>query len=221
MPEEHDAREHPSGLFPSWATPALRALLFSCVCLVLLVPTLLWAWQRTPYVTDELDPKVQPVKFDHRHHVHDDGISCAYCHADAFRSANAGMPAVSVCMGCHAQIWGHSPELEPVRNAYFSGARLEWQRVTRVPDFVFFDHSVHTNNGVACTSCHGRVDQMAQVYSVEAFNMDFCLDCHRHPAGRVRPVEHVLDPDWRPPSGRALEHTPEVQPRTDCTTCHR
>jgi hypothetical protein len=203
-------------LFPRWATPALRAALAAGFLLALLVPGLLWAWQRTPYLTDQQDPKAQPVKFDHRHHVHDDGIACVYCHADAFRSANAGMPAVSVCMGCHAQIWQHSAELEPVRAAFAGQRTLSWQRVTRLPDFVFFDHSAHTNAGVACTSCHGRVDAMPQVYAVNAFNMQFCLDCHRNPRGRVGASERVLDVDWTPPA-----RAPDVHPPTDCTTCHR
>jgi hypothetical protein len=204
-------------LFPRWATPLLRALLLAIgIGLVLLVPGLLWAWQRTPYLSDRLDPKVQPVKFDHRHHVHDDGISCAYCHADAFRSPYAGIPAVSVCMGCHAQIWQLSPELAPIRAAYAGTKTLAWRRVTRLPDFVFFDHSAHTNRGVPCVNCHGRVDTMPQVYAVEPFNMKFCLDCHRSPAGRVGAAADVLDPEWTPPA-----RAPDVHPRVDCTTCHR
>lgn len=217
----------PTGpLFPPWSTTVLRAGL-GLICLALVAaPSLLWAWERTPYVSGEQDPKPQPIKFDHRHHVRDDGISCFYCHTDARRAATAGMPAASICMGCHAQVWKDSDELEPLREAYFSGAGLAWERVTRLPDFVFFDHSIHIAKGVGCVTCHGRVDLMAQVYAVKPFTMHFCLDCHRAPEAFLRPPSRVADMEWPAASpserqGPRLRSQLHVHPKTDCTTCHR
>jgi hypothetical protein len=181
-------------LFPAWSTSVFRGALALLGALVLGVPLGLLAWERSPYVTGVGEQRTQPVKFDHRHHVRDDGIACMYCHTDAARSSSAGMPAASLCMGCHGQIWPDSAELAPVRAAYFSGADFAWERVTRLPHFVFFDHSIHVSRGVACETCHGRIDAMAEVHAVQPFTMEFCLDCHRSTAAHAS---------------------------TDCTACHR
>jgi hypothetical protein len=212
-------------LFPAWSTRVFRAALCVFALTIISIPAGLWAWERTPYVTGADTPRAQPVKFDHRHHVRDDGIACGYCHTDFARSPSAGMPAVSLCMGCHAQVWTNSAELEPVRKAYFEAAPLAWERVTRLPHFVFFDHSVHVSKGVGCVSCHGRVDQMAQVYAVNSFTMGFCLDCHRAPEAALRPLDKITDMEWArsssDESGSALRRKYDVHPGTDCTTCHR
>lgn len=193
---------------------------------VIVLPVIFIGWARTPYATGEQQPVEQPIKFDHRHHVRDDGIDCLYCHAGADSSSYAGVPATSVCMGCHAQIWTNSPELAPVRESYFSGRPLHWQRVSRLPDFVFFDHSIHVHKGVGCVSCHGRVDQMGQVYAAEPLTMRFCLDCHRDPQRHLRPLDAITDMDWRPSRpqeevGRALAAQYGVRSVTHCTACHR
>jgi len=164
---------------------------------VLATPVVLIAWARSPYATGQNDPPEQPVKFDHRHHVTDNAIDCEYCHTEVRRSRFGGIPATSTCMGCHAQIWTASPELEPVRRSAFEGTPIHWNRVHAMPDFVFFDHSAHVNNGVTCVTCHGHVERMPQVYQVEPLTMRWCLDCHRN-------EEHQR--------GRSLTH---------CTTCHR
>jgi hypothetical protein len=200
-PEGNFPRQDSAGnaLFPQWGTRVFRLALALGMLSVIAMPAALMAWERSPFVTGVGEPRAQPVKFDHRHHVRDDGMDCTYCHADVRRSPSAGMPAVSVCMGCHAQVWPDSPELEPVRAAYFGDATLAWERVTRLPHFVFFDHSSHVNQGVACASCHGRIDSMPQVYAVNTFTMKFCLDCHRSQAVAEQ----------------------GLHPGTDCTTCHR
>ena len=213
-------------LFPIWGTGLFRLLLALGVVAIMAIPAGLWAWERTPYVDGTRTPRSQPVKFDHRHHVRDDGIACTYCHADVERSASAGMPSSSVCMGCHAQIWTNSRELLPVRQAYYQDAPLAWNRVTRLPRFVFFDHSIHVSKGVGCVSCHGRIDQMAEVYAVKSFTMKFCLDCHRAPDSQLRPSAEITNMEWQAPesgpeSGARLRRQLDVQPRTDCTTCHR
>lgn len=219
-----DADQGP--LFPAWSTTVFRLLLLAPL---LALPALLAAsllWERTPYVTGELNPAMQPVKFDHRHHVRDAGISCKYCHSEVETSATAGIPALSLCMGCHAQIWQKSPELAAIRGSYFSSVPFEWERVTRLPDFVFFNHAIHVNHGVGCATCHGRVDLMGQVYAVKPFNMQFCLDCHRAPEKDLRPLERVTDMEWKPGPeqaalGSELRRQLHVQPGLDCTSCHR
>lgn len=193
------------------------------------VALLTWmGWMRTPYARGELRIVEQPVPFDHRHHVADDRIDCRYCHTEVDRAATAGMPSAARCMGCHAQIWNDSPLLEPVRESYFEGRPIRWRRVHDLPDFVFFDHSVHVAAGVGCESCHGRVDRMARVYQVKPLTMGWCLDCHRDPRGRLRPVEAVTAMGWeeRGPAGAAGDPVPAREEpatllRTDCTACHR
>jgi len=129
-------------------------------------------------------------------------------------------------MGCHSQIWADSPELAPIRQAYFADEKLAWNRVTRLPQFVYFDHSIHVVKGVGCVSCHGRVDQMSEVYAVNSFTMEFCLDCHRAPEPRLRPPTEMTNMEWQPtvPAatvGARIRRELDVAPATDCTTCHR
>jgi hypothetical protein len=191
-----------ANLFPPWSDTAFRIAL---VVLLLSAGTLVAApfvYVRTPFNDGREFPVDEPVQFDHRHHVKDDRIDCRYCHGGAERSAYAGIPATEVCMGCHDQVWPDSPLLEPVRRSYFTGAPLEWNRVHKLPDFVYFNHAVHVNNGVGCESCHGRVDDMALDYEVAPLTMSWCLDCHRNPAAKL---------------GR---NTP-VRSLTYCSACHR
>ena len=145
-------------------------------------PIGLVAWARTPYATGQDEQVAQPVKFDHRHHVGDAKIACLYCHDGATRSSHAGIPATSVCMGCHAQVWTQSPELALVRDSWFDGKPIHWNRVNALPDHVFFDHSAHLAKGVACTKCHGAVEEMAQVRQAQPLTMSWCIDCHRENA---------------------------------------
>jgi hypothetical protein len=215
-----------AGLFPPWSDTALR------VCLCLLAGgavtgiTLPMIYARTPFGQNRENPIVQPVPFDHRHHVQDDGIDCRYCHGDVDSAASAGIPATEVCMGCHAQVWERSPLLEPVRRSYFSGQPLPWNRVHDLPDFVYFDHSVHVQGGVACVTCHGRVDQMAMVYQTAPLTMGWCLDCHRDPQPHRRPVAEVTSMTWSgggtaPPVIAHFRPGRAVDSLTTCTTCHR
>jgi len=226
MTKQEGSSQAGEPLFPVWTNSVFRLALALTAAVPVSIPAVLWAWERTPYVTGIGIPRPQPVKFDHRHHVRDDGIDCIYCHADVERSASAGMPATSVCMGCHSQIWTESQELAPVRQAFFQGAPLVWNRVTRLPQFVFFNHSVHVNGGVGCVSCHGRVDDMPQVYAVASFTMEFCVDCHRAPEDRLRPLSQITNMTWSserlgPESRARLGRELDAQPQTDCTTCHR
>lgn len=211
-----------------WIAVALLLLI------VLGTPTFLMIYVRTPQITGQFDPVEQPVEFDHRHHVGDDGIQCLYCHSLAEKSPTAGIPPTELCMGCHAQIWNESALLEPVRRSYFSGQPIRWNRVHDLPDFVFFNHSIHVAGGVDCENCHGQVGNMARVYQVEKLTMGWCLDCHRNPeeflGGAVSPEVGIGAtargevPGWKiiPDS---LSHgeiaKAYVSRRTTCTACHR
>jgi len=188
-----------TSLFPRWSNAVLWSVLALAGLSAIGLPSVAIAWARTPYATGQDEPVAQPVEFDHRHHFRDDGIECAYCHADASRSRYAGVPATKVCMGCHAQIWTDSARLAPVRQSWLTGEPIRWQRVNRLPDFVYLDHRPHVTKGVACERCHGRVDLMAKVYAAAPLTMRWCLDCHRNPDASLG----------------------NVAPRTDCSACHR
>jgi hypothetical protein len=150
------------------------------------------------------EPVVQPIPFSHKHHAGDDGIDCRYCHTTVEREAHAGLPSTAICLGCHSQLYADQPVLAPLRDSAASGRPIAWQRVHVLPDFVFFDHSVHVSNGVGCAACHGRVDQMPLTWRQAPLQMQWCLDCHRHAAERV-PTARMTD----------------VRRLTDCSTCHR
>ena len=126
-------------------------------------------------------------------------------------------------MGCHSQVWPDSLQLEPVRRSYFSGRPLRWQRVNSLPDYVYFDHSIHVNKGVGCVSCHGRVDRMALAYQVAPLSMGWCLSCHRSPEDHLRPLDRITSMDWepRPGEGRSLAQLYGTRHLTNCTACHR
>jgi hypothetical protein len=212
--------------FPRWSNTALRLGLTLVGGGTLGALCLLMIYMRTPYITDVGVPISQPVMFDHRHHVVDDGIACRYCHYTVEKEASAGIPPTEMCMNCHNQIWNTSPILEPVRRSYFSGQPIEWRRVHDLPEFVYFNHSIHVNKGVGCVTCHGRVDQMAQVAKAQPLTMGWCLDCHRNPAPNLRPLDQITSMDWKPPEdagafGEKLAREYGVQRLTHCSTCHR
>jgi hypothetical protein len=184
------------------------------------------AWVRSPQVTGQFEPVSQPVMFDHRHHVSDAAIDCRYCHSGAENTRYAGVPPTSVCMGCHGQVWNDSPLLAPVQESWFQERPIAWNRVHRLPSFVYFDHSIHLHKGVGCVECHGRVDEMALVEQIAPLTMEWCLDCHRAPERRLRPREAVADPAWEPPAdrealGRELARRYAVRRLTHCSACHR
>lgn len=213
-------------LFPKSANAIYWLAIGGSALALFALPAVFILWARTPYATGSQEPAAQPVKFDHRHHVRDDGIDCLYCHGSAQSTKYAGVPATSVCMSCHNQIWTESPELAPVRQSYFAKTPIHWQRVNSLPDFVFFDHSIHVNKGVGCVTCHGRVDQMGQVYAAESLTMDFCLDCHREPEKHLRPLDQITNMEWKPDRpqeliGRELRAKLGVRSITDCSGCHR
>ncbi len=181
---------------------------------------------RSPYVTGVGQPVDQPIPFSHKHHVLDDGIDCRYCHTTVETGASAGMPSTQTCMNCHSQVWLQSPALEPVRNSFATNQPIQWNRVNVLPDFVYFDHSIHIQKGVGCSTCHGAVDQMPLTSKAQTLQMSFCLNCHQDPAQFVRPREDVFSMTWQPPAnqtelGQELMQAYHVQSRISCSTCHR
>lgn len=215
-----------SALFPKHANTLARASLAVGVLIPGLAIGGLLLYVRTPYGFGTNQPQEQPVQFDHRHHVKDVGLDCRFCHHSVEQSATAGIPPTQVCMGCHAQIWNKSPLLDPVRNWYFTDQPIPWKRVHNLPDFVYFNHSIHVNKGVGCASCHGRVDEMAAIEQVEDLSMAWCLDCHRNPAPNIRPRDQVTNMAWVAEGdaakvGEALIKEYDVHTRTSCSTCHR
>lgn len=185
---------------------------------------------RTQYVTQAFVAKDQPVQFSHKHHVGDDGIDCRYCHQTVETQASAGIPSTKTCMNCHSQLFATSQYLEPVRESWRSGKPLRWTRVHDLPDFVYFNHSIHVNKGVGCSSCHGRVDLMPQTWQVESLQMEWCLACHRNPEKFVRPLDKVFEMEWPAEDfNQAVEGPKLVQEykiqgtnvMTSCSTCHR
>jgi hypothetical protein len=185
---------------------------------------------RSPYVTRADVVVDQPVPFSHEHHVSGLGIDCRYCHTSVETSANAGMPATATCMTCHSQIWNQSPMLQPVRDSMANNMPIHWSRVYNLPDFVYFDHSIHVQKGVGCVTCHRRVDQMPLLSKAQPLHMEWCLGCHRAPEQYIRPREEVFNMAWQPPGGDQLAlgrrlaqeyHVLSVRQLTDCYTCHR
>ena len=180
---------------------------------------------RSSYVTQVGVAREQPVQFSHKHHAGELGIDCRYCHGGVERAAIANVPPTKTCMNCHAQIWRDSPFLEPVRRSLATETAIPWVKVHDLPDFVYFNHQVHVAKGVGCVTCHGRVDQMNQLYQTSSLQMEWCLDCHRQPERYVRPLANVFDMAWQPdadtPSGAELVAQNHIHTRTDCSTCHR
>lgn len=185
-------------------------------------------FNRSPYVTEANVIREQPVPFSHEHHVSGLGIDCRFCHSTVETSSFAGMPATEVCMGCHSQIWKDSAMLEPVRDSLRTCKPLKWTRVHDLPDFVYFNHSIHIHKGIGCESCHGRVDQMPLMRRTHTLQMGWCLECHRKPDESVRDREDIyhfgkLSETKTREHGRELvkEYQIDVKQLTDCWICHR
>jgi hypothetical protein len=181
---------------------------------------------RSPYETLQNVPREQPVPFSHAHHVGGLGIDCRYCHTSVEISWFANIPPTKICMNCHSQMWASSPTLEPVRESYRSGKSIEWTRVHDLPDYVYFNHSIHVAKGVGCTTCHGRIDKMNLVWQAQPLTMEWCLTCHRHPERYVRPREQVFSMEYAPPPnqlalGAKLVNQYHIRSLVTCETCHR
>jgi Class III cytochrome C family len=190
-----------------------------------------YAIYRSPYTTEQNVPLAQPVPFSHQHHTAGLGIDCRYCHTSVEKSSFAGLPPTETCMTCHSQVWKDAPLLAPVRNSLATQQPVHWTRVNQLPDFVSFDHSIHVQKGIGCSTCHGRVDQMPITWKAHSLYMRWCLDCHEAPERHVRPKAEIFNMNWQEPAdqlarGRELLKEYHVSRERldqlrDCSMCHR
>ena len=173
-------------------------------------------------------PIAQPVDYPHNLHVAQLGIDCRYCHTSVEVAASANVPATETCMTCHSQVRVGAPALQAVADSWSSGLPIEWNRVHNLPDYVYFNHSAHINNGVGCSTCHGRIDQMTQIWKAEPMTMGWCLECHRAPERFVRPDTEVFNMAYVPPADQltlgaelvAAYHI-DTDKLPQCSVCHR
>lgn len=189
---------------------------------------LVFVYGRGSYATGEGMILPQPVPFSHAHHVGGLGLDCRFCHTAVEEAASAGMPPTTTCMGCHRQLWPEADVLAPIRQSVTDGSPLAWLRVYDLPDFVYFDHSIHVAGGVGCEECHGRIDRQPITHLEQPLHMRWCLGCHRDPAPHLRPRDAVFVMGWAPEEPRralgerllADRHI-DLAALLDCTACHR
>ena len=222
---EHDKQGRSSFEFPKWANAVrLPVALMAAGAPVYILGMLYLLFE--PGTTSVGYAPEQPVAYSHRLHAGELGIDCRYCHTGVEKGASATLPPTQTCMNCHSTVKTESEMLAAVRESYATGMPIEWIRVHDLPDFVYFDHSAHVTRGVGCESCHGRVDEMEVVYQAEGLNMGWCLGCHRDPEAHLRPVDEVTTMGWTPgldqrELGAQLREARNINPPTDCSTCHR
>ena len=230
-----------SQVFPRFTNTLARAMVFGIVPLIAALVWVPYTIMRSPFATGVGVAYEQPVPFSHARHVRSDEIDCRYCHTSVETSSFAGMPPTETCMHCHSQIGAQAPVLAPVRDSFQTGQPLAWKRVSTLPAYVHFNHSIHVYKGVGCVTCHGRVDLMVPleqkfplesripvIWQAEPFTMEWCLTCHRHPEKFIRPREHVFNMEWQSPRdqetfGRKLVEQYKIQDArslTTCSTCH-
>jgi hypothetical protein len=206
-----------------------KASIFGGIFLAGGVVWLATAIERSSYVTDAGVTRQQPVPFSHEHHVRGLGIDCRYCHTSVVDSGFAGIPPTKTCMTCHSKIWTNASLLDPVRESWRNNTPIRWQRVNNLPDFVYFNHSIHVAKGIGCSTCHGRVDKMPLTFQAASLQMEWCLTCHRAPERFIRPRNQIFNMEWVPPpdqdrAGAELAHQYNLIPRQllqNCSLCHR
>jgi hypothetical protein len=213
-------------IFRRSANTLSKVSLFGVLSLVGGLILLAMVLGRSSYVTRANEYVEQPIQFSHLHHVTDDGIDCRYCHTSVETSPFAGIPPTKTCMNCHSQLFSTEPILEPVRASFRDDKPLHWVRVHDLPDFVYFNHSIHVKKGMGCETCHGRVDQMPLMQQVNTLQMEWCLNCHRNPENYVRPRSEITTMGYRPPVpqsviGPQLVREYGINSLTSCSTCHR
>jgi hypothetical protein len=213
-------------IFHRSANTIARVSIFGALFFIAALLYLAYQIDRSPWVTQVNVAREQPIQFSHERHVAGNGIDCRYCHTTVETSSFAGIPPTKTCMNCHSQIFNDAAFLEPVRESFRSDRAIAWTRVHDLPDFAYFDHSIHVAKGVGCATCHGRVDQMPLMRKQSSLQMEWCLDCHRHPERYVRPREEVFNMNYVAPAnqlelGRRLVAENRIRKMTDCNTCHR
>jgi len=217
-----------AAIFGPRANLVTNATLLALASLALFAAFLIWGVPLMHYNTQVSLTALQPVQFSHQHHVSGLGIDCRYCHSSVEFAPSAGMPPTETCMTCHSQIWTNAAMLEPVRRSWMTGEPIHWQRVHNLPDFAYFNHSIHIAKGIGCNTCHGPVDQMPLTWQQSSLQMDWCLNCHRHPEQYIRPKSEVFNMGYQyPPDQGAFgtklveEYHVQKQQLDDCYICHR
>lgn len=215
-------------LFRPGANAVAGAVMVAIIAGPILAIVLTFVVWESPYATSQYISRYQPVPFSHEHHVGSLGLDCRYCHTGVEQTAFAGLPPTHTCMTCHSQIWTTASILEPVRESLAQNIPIRWVRVNRVPDYVYFDHSIHVSKGIGCTTCHGPIGTMPLTYRAEPLTMGWCLTCHRHPESFVRPRDEVFNPDWQVPADQqrvgaelVRQYMIKTTGLTDCSRCHR
>lgn len=224
--DRRETRELPQ-VFRPRANLFYRAFL---IAIPVFLSTVGFAWYevyRSPYWTGVSVPVGQPVLFSHRHHAGDLKLDCRYCHVSVERTSFGGLPPTQTCMTCHSQIFTNSPLLQPVRDSYASGRPIRWNRVHDLPDYVYFNHAIHVNKGVGCSTCHGQVNEMPLVSKTQTLFMEWCLGCHRQPDASLRPTSEVFNLNWQPSKEQPLEGARlardfhlDTAHLTNCSVCH-
>jgi hypothetical protein len=213
-------------LFSPRADTVLRVVLVLAGLAVLGAAALGYLWSRSGSAWNVGKPAAQPIPFRHDLHAGTLGVDCRYCHATVEQAAHAGMPSAQTCMSCHSQVWVGASTLEPLRSSLALGEPIAWTSVHRLPAYAYFHHGIHVAKGVACETCHGRVDQMPKTVKAETMSMGWCLDCHRDPVPRLRPKDAVFAFGWQPhdaslPADLKAFYQAAAPRLTSCSTCHR
>ncbi|HEY3854764.1 MAG TPA: cytochrome c3 family protein [Verrucomicrobiae bacterium] len=221
-----------SDIFPKWTNRLPRNIIIGALLVGTAVTGAVTYYCTPKYFRVGYQP-IQPVAFPHSVHVTQLGLDCRYCHNAVEKSWYSNIPATSVCMNCHNQVLKDDPRLAVVRDSAATGKPIEWVQIHKLPDYVYFNHSVHVNRGVSCVECHGQINHMDEVYHAKPLSMKFCLNCHRDPAQHLRPMDKITDLDWKPTDitadlaskqlemGQKFVHDWHVQSLQNCSTCHR
>jgi formate-dependent nitrite reductase cytochrome c552 subunit len=216
-----------ANVFPKWANFVPIKIIIGIV-FVLIAITSIVTYYFTPKYTRVGYQPTQPVAFSHKLHAGQLGMDCRFCHNHVDESAHANVPSTSTCMSCHSIIKTQSAALAPIRASYENDKPVEWVKIHKVPDYVYFNHSIHVNRGISCVECHGRIDQMEVVHHDQSLSMSWCLECHNNPEEKIRPLDKVYDLKWKAESkeaqlemGMELVHDWNVNPPISCSGCHR
>ena len=222
-----------SDVFPRWTNRLPGQIIFGLLLIGGVVTAGLTYFFTPKYTRVGYQP-TQPVPFSHSIHVQQLGLDCRYCHDGVEKSWYSNVPAADTCMNCHSAVRADDPKLEPVRASYKDANKpVEWVQIHKLPDYVYFNHSVHVNRGVSCVECHGRVDEMDEVRHEKHFSMTFCLDCHRElspengdPNKRLRPLDKITDLAYdrsSDPDNKDRNFVKEWHVKTseNCSACHR
>jgi hypothetical protein len=221
-----------SAVFPKWTNRLPVMLIIGLLFIGGGVTAGFWYYFTPKYTRVGYQP-IQPVAYSHATHVGQLGMDCRYCHSAVEKSWYSNVPSSGTCMNCHNQVLKDDPRLALVRESAQSGRPIPWIQIHKLPDYVYFNHSVHVNRGVSCVECHGQINQMEEVAHAQPFSMTFCLDCHRNPAARLRPPDKITDLTWswsddpkavaklQKLNGEKFAHDWNVQSLQSCSTCHR